>query len=124
MIKFLLSVWSYINWSCFILPFAGLKSILTAVILSFDFCNALTAAQEYKEGETDLNGALALAIRVMSKTMDATKLSPDKLELATLTRRDGKTVIKVLPLPEVQALIAEHEKKEAAEAAKAKPQAS
>jgi len=80
--------------------------------------------QEYKEGETDLNGALALAIRVMSKTMDATKLSPDKLELATLTRRDGKTVIKVLPLPEVQALIAEHEKKEAAEAAKAKPQAS
>nr|CAG4638586.1 EOG090X09LQ [Cyclestheria hislopi] len=83
--------------------------------------------QEYKEGETNLNDALALAIRVMSKTMDATKLSPDKLELATLTRTDGKTCIKVLPVTKVKELIEEHEKKEAAaaaEAAKAKPQTS
>lgn len=50
--------------------------------------------------------------------MDATKLTPDKLELATLTRRDGRTIIGVLPVAEVQSLIAEHEKKEAAEAAK------
>ena len=56
--------------------------------------------------------------------MDATKLTPDKLELATLTRQDNKTLIKVLPLSEVQALIAEHERKEAAEAAKAKPSTS
>lgn len=76
--------------------------------------------QEYKEGETQLSDALALAIRVMSKTMDATKLTPDKLELATLTRKDGKTHIKVLPVAQVQELIAEYEKKEAAEAAKAK----
>lgn len=52
--------------------------------------------------------------------MDATKLTPDKLELATLTRKDGKTHIKVLPVAQVQELIAEYEKKEAAEAAKAK----
>lgn len=80
--------------------------------------------QEYKEGETSLDDALALAVRVMSKTMDATKLTPDKLELATLTRRDNKTFIKVLPLDKVQSLIADHEKKEAAEAAKAKPSTS
>lgn len=84
----------------------------------------LMSWQEYKEGETSLQDALALAIRVMSKTMDATKLTPDKLELATLTRQDNKTLIKVLPLSEVQALIAEHERKEAAEAAKAKPSTS
>ena len=53
--------------------------------------------------------------------MDATKLTPDKLELATLTRRDGKTIIKVLPIAKVQELITEHEKKEAAEAAKKPP---
>jgi 20S proteasome subunit alpha 3 len=77
--------------------------------------------QEYKEGETNLEDALALAIRVMSKTMDATKLTPDKLELATLTRHDNKTFIKVLPVAQVKTLIADHEKKEAAEAAKSKP---
>lgn len=71
-----------------------------------------------------MDDALALAVRVMSKTMDATKLTPDKLELATLTRRDNKTFIKVLPLAQVQSLIADHEKKEAAEAAKAKPSTS
>ncbi len=64
---------------------------------------------------------MALAIRVMSKTMDATKLTPDKLELATLTRQDNKTTIKVLPVARVKELIADHEKKEAAEAAKSKP---
>lgn len=36
--------------------------------------------QEYKEGETTLNEALALAIKVLSKTLDLTKLSPDKGE--------------------------------------------
>lgn len=78
--------------------------------------------QEYKEGETTLDDALALAIRVMSKTMDATKLTPDKLELATLTRRDNKTIIKVLPISKVKELIAENEKKEEAE--KSKPSTS
>lgn len=53
--------------------------------------------------------------------MDATKLTPDKLELATLTRHDNKTFIKVLPVGQVKELITDHEKKEAAEAAKSKP---
>ena len=59
----------------------------------------------------------------MSKTMDATKLTPDKLELATLTRRDNKTIIKVLPMSQVKGLITENEKKEEAEKSK-KPSSS
>nr|CAG4651989.1 EOG090X09LQ [Triops cancriformis] len=75
--------------------------------------------QEYKEGETKLADALALAVKVLSKTLDMTKLTPDKLELATLTRENGKTQIRVLPSNEVQALIKAFEKQEAeAEAAK------
>jgi len=43
---------------------------------------------DYKE-DLSLNDALLLAIKVLSKTMDATTLSPDKLELCTLSRPDG-----------------------------------
>ncbi|CAF4310534.1 unnamed protein product, partial [Rotaria sp. Silwood2] len=35
--------------------------------------------QEYKIGETQLNDALRLAIRVFSKTLDTTKLTPEKI---------------------------------------------
>lgn len=34
--------------------------------------------QEYKEGDTDLKGALALAVKVLSKTLDMTKVTPEK----------------------------------------------
>lgn len=75
--------------------------------------------QEYKVGETDLHEALLLALKVMSKTLDMTKLNAEKLELATLVRKDDKTVITVLPVEEVTKLIKEHEVREAdAEAAK------
>jgi len=40
--------------------------------------------QDYKE-DLDLPGALELAIKVLSKTMDSTQLTPDKLEFATLS---------------------------------------
>merc|ERR1712054_105793 len=40
--------------------------------------------QEYKE-DMDLKAALLLAIKVLSKTMDSTQLTPDKLEFATLS---------------------------------------
>lgn len=75
----------------------------------------------------------------MSKTLDMTKLTSEKgnnfelksyeyifliiivftVEMATLTREDNKTVIKILTNAEVDALIAKYEKAEAeAEAAK------
>ena len=75
--------------------------------------------QEYKEDETTLQGALDLSIKVLSKTLDMTKLTPEKIELATLTRENGKTQIKILPADQVDELIKKYEKAEAeAEAAK------
>ncbi|XP_071488471.1 proteasome subunit alpha type-4-like [Diadema antillarum] len=77
--------------------------------------------QEYKEGDTNLSAALALAIKVLSKTLDMTKLTPEKIEIATLTREDGKTNIRILPVEELKKLIKEHEEREAkAEAEKKK----
>nr|KAG5711548.1 hypothetical protein BaRGS_025975 [Batillaria attramentaria] len=69
--------------------------------------------QEYKEGETSLDEALNLSVKVLSKTLDLTKLTPDKVEMATLTRKDGKTAIRILPDKEVEALIKVHEEEEA-----------
>ncbi|XP_054277677.1 proteasome subunit alpha type-4-like [Macrosteles quadrilineatus] len=81
--------------------------------------------QEYKEGETSLDEAKLLAIKVLSKTLDMNKLTPDKVELATLTRQNGKTVTRILPANEVETLIAAYEKAEAeAEAAKKEKQKS
>jgi len=75
--------------------------------------------QEYKENEMTLNEAKALAVKVLSKTLDMTKLSAEKVEMATLQRIENKTVIHILTNKEVEALIAEFEKTEAAaEAAK------
>ncbi|RXM98034.1 Iron-responsive element-binding protein 2 [Acipenser ruthenus] len=69
--------------------------------------------QDFKEGEMTLESALALAVKVLNKTMDVSKLSAEKVEIATLTRENGKTKIKVLKLKEVEELIKRHEEEEA-----------
>lgn len=75
--------------------------------------------QEYKDGETTLKTALSLAVKVLSKTLDMTKLTADKLEMATLTRQDNKSKIRILSAKEVEDLIKKHEELEAqAESAK------
>eukprot|EP00123_Amoebidium_parasiticum_P019313 comp24503_c0_seq1/m.46756 comp24503_c0_seq1/g.46756 ORF comp24503_c0_seq1/g.46756 comp24503_c0_seq1/m.46756 type:complete len:254 (-) comp24503_c0_seq1:35-796(-) len=51
--------------------------------------------QDYKD-DMGLQDALMLAVKVLTKTMDSTTLSSDKLEFATLSRRDGKTVFEPL----------------------------
>merc|ERR1712100_634756 len=58
--------------------------------------------QDYKE-DMDLDGALQLAIKVLSKSMDSTQLTPDKLEFAPLSA-DG---YKVLEAEEMQKLLDE-----------------
>ena len=40
--------------------------------------------QEYKEEETSLEEALALSVKVLSKTLDVTKLTPDKGRVAVV----------------------------------------
>lgn len=69
--------------------------------------------QEYKEGDTTLDQALALSVKVLSKTLDANKLTPDKVEIATLSRKNGTTQIRILPSREVEKLIKAHEDEEA-----------
>jgi 20S proteasome subunit alpha 3 len=69
--------------------------------------------QEYKEGEMTLEDAKSLAIKVLIKTLDMTKLTSEKVEMATLSRVDNKTVIRILTSKEVEALINQYEKKEA-----------
>ncbi|VDM09325.1 unnamed protein product [Wuchereria bancrofti] len=65
--------------------------------------------QEYKS--PDLTEAKKLAMKVLSKTLDV-KLSAEKIEMATLTRRNDKTVVENLTGAEVSQLIKEHEEKE------------
>eukprot|EP00730_Choanoeca_flexa_P015881 TRINITY_DN7395_c0_g1_i2.p1 TRINITY_DN7395_c0_g1~~TRINITY_DN7395_c0_g1_i2.p1 ORF type:complete len:276 (+),score=55.60 TRINITY_DN7395_c0_g1_i2:34-828(+) len=64
---------------------------------------------EYKE-ECTLQEALLLAVKVLNKTMDSTTLTSDKLEFATLSRRDGKTVYTVLKPETISDLLAEGER--------------
>lgn len=65
--------------------------------------------QEYKT--PTLAEAIKLVMKVLSKTLDV-KISPDKIEMATLIRRDGKTVVNELANEEVAELIKEHEERE------------
>ena len=77
--------------------------------------------QEYKNGELNVQSALQLAIKVLSKTLDTNKLTSEKAEIATLTRIDGQTQVTILNNKEVAALIKQHEEEEAkAEAEKKK----
>jgi len=61
--------------------------------------------QEYKEEIIPLTQALQLAIKVLTKTCDATSLTPDKFDLATLTCVDGKVVYHEFTEAESQALL-------------------
>lgn len=77
--------------------------------------------QEYKEGETNLQQALDLSIKVLSKTLDTNKLTADKVEIAVLTRVDNVTHIRILKMEELEALVKKFEEEEAkAEAQKKK----
>lgn len=69
--------------------------------------------QEYKMGETKLADALKLAVKILSKTLDTTKLTHEKIEIATLQRIDGKTCIRILGEPEVKALIKHYDDEQA-----------
>lgn len=75
--------------------------------------------QELHDSPISLAEAEDLAIKVLSKTLDMTKLTSEKIEMSTLTRTDNDTNIKILTNKEVDTLISKYEKQEAAaEAAK------
>jgi 20S proteasome subunit alpha 3 len=79
--------------------------------------------QELNENPITLAEAEDLAIKVLSKTLDMTKLTSEKIEMSTLSRVGKETKIKILTNKEVDELIAKHEKIEAElEAAKKEKQ--
>lgn len=69
--------------------------------------------QEYKIGEVSLKEALQLAIKILSKTLDTTKLTSDKIEIATLIRENGKTKIRIISEKDVGELIKAFEEEQA-----------
>lgn len=55
----------------------------------------------------DVKAALEMAVQVLSKSMDSTSLTSEKLEFATVTRDEkGRVVFSVLPKADVDKLIA------------------
>jgi len=63
---------------------------------------------DWKE-DYKLSDALALAVKIMSKTMDSTNLTADKLEFSTLSRNSkGKLEFRQLGKEELEGLIKEH----------------
>merc|ERR1711970_460968 len=69
--------------------------------------------QDYKQEGLDLKEALQLALKTLSRTLDMTKITPEKIEIATLTRENNKTKIRILPVSELEAAIKQHEENEA-----------
>ncbi|KAI9869624.1 MAG: hypothetical protein M1830_005283, partial [Pleopsidium flavum] len=64
--------------------------------------------QDYKE-ECDLKEACGLAVKVLSKTMDSTKLSSEKIEFATVGKtKDGKVYHHLWGADEITTLLKEH----------------
>ena len=62
--------------------------------------------QDYSK-DADLDGGLKLALKVLSKTMDSTTLTSEKLEIATVTKTDsGKVCYHVYTAKEIADLIA------------------
>jgi 20S proteasome subunit alpha 3 len=59
--------------------------------------------------EMDVKQASALALKVLSKTMDAAELTSDKLEFATLTLVEGVPTYKIYSPSELTQLLKEHE---------------
>ncbi|KAI1846348.1 hypothetical protein JX266_007553 [Neoarthrinium moseri] len=65
--------------------------------------------QDYKEDCT-LKEACGMAVKVLSKTMDSTKLSSEKIEFATVGQtEDGKIYHRLWSADEITALLKEHD---------------
>jgi 20S proteasome subunit alpha 3 len=54
----------------------------------------------------DVKACLRLAVKVLSRTMDSTAPTADKMELTTITRSNGKVIYNVLNEAETTAVIA------------------
>jgi len=69
----------------------------------------LKQSLEKENEEITLDKALKLAVRVLSKTMDSTNLTPEKLEIGVLSRKNGETYFTQLGASETEVLLKEIE---------------
>jgi len=61
---------------------------------------------EYKNHKETVEDALTLAVKVLSKSMDTTTPTPDKIEVSTVTRTpEGKVVYRVFSKEELEVLL-------------------
>lgn len=81
------------------------------------FQAAVSVLKQELNESISLAQAEDLAIKVLSKTLDMTKLTSEKIEMSTLTREGNETKIKVLNNKEVDVLIAKYEEEAAKEEA-------
>jgi 20S proteasome subunit alpha 3 len=92
-----------------------------AASIGANHASATSVLQADYQEETSLEEAVRLVVKVLSKTMDSTTLSPEKVELATLSRdaATGEVVFKIFEDAELgpllEAVNAEAEKTKAAE---------
>ncbi|KAF3190181.1 hypothetical protein TWF106_009189 [Orbilia oligospora] len=63
--------------------------------------------QDYKE-DCNLEEACEIAVKVLSRTMDSTTLSSEKLEFATVGQRDGKIFLNIWSAEEIDVLLKKH----------------
>lgn len=68
--------------------------------------------QDYKPDKLNLKDAMRLAVKIMAKSMDSTKLTADKMEVVTLTREDGMTRLRVAATADLEELVKEYEVEE------------
>ena len=78
-----------------------------ATAIGSNYQNARSTLKLKYEEEITLEDAKVLAIRVLSKAMDATSMDPEKVELAVLTRVDEKVALVNLTHDEIVGAIAD-----------------
>lgn len=87
-----------------------------ATSIGANHTSATSVLQSDYQDDMSMEDALKLVIKVLSKTMDSTTLSPEKVELATLTHGpDGKLEFKVYEdaeLKPVLEIVNEEQRKE------------
>lgn len=89
--------------------------------------SAISMLEQDYDADIDTKGAINLAMKILSKTLDAQTLSSEKIEVAVVQRENGKVQYKVLPAKDVDfycKIAADEKKKKMEEEEKKKKAAS
>lgn len=78
-----------------------------ATSIGSNHASATSVLQSDFQEDASLDDAVRLVIKVLSKTMDSTTLSPEKVELATVSRNEGtgEVVFKIFEEAELKVIL-------------------